>query len=140
MKIKIKKLQPDAILPKYALAGDAGMDLFSVENATINPDEYAVINTGIAMEIPAGFVGLIWDKSGMANKGLKTVGGVVDSGYRGEIKIQVRNLSNQPIKIEKGNKVAQMLIQKVESAELIEVAELSETVRGDSRFGSTGAK
>ena len=84
MKLKIKKLKPDARMPEYALPGDAGLDLFASENFTLKKGEKGAIPTGIAMEIPDGFVGLIWDKSGLAMKhGLKTLGGVVDSGYRG---------------------------------------------------------
>ena len=91
------------------------------------------------MELPEGFVGLVWDKSGLAIKnGIKTMAGVIDSGYRGEIGIVLANLSDQDFKIEKGQKIAQMLIQKVEWAEIEEVKELSKTKRGDGGFGSTG--
>lgn len=139
MEIKITKLYPDAKIPQYAHHNDAGMDLFSVEKVTINPGERLQIKTGIAMEIPDGYVGLVWDKSGLSQKfGLKTLGGVVDSGYRGEIMVGMYNLSTEPYVFEVGHKVAQMLIQKVEQPSIIEVEELSESVRGDNAFGSTG--
>ncbi|MBS3123105.1 dUTP diphosphatase [Candidatus Woesearchaeota archaeon] len=141
MTIKIKKLHPQAILPKYACANDAGMDFYSLENEIINPGERKLIPTGIAMAIPPGYVGLIWDKSGIASKhGIKTMGGVIDSGYRGEIKIIMHNLSNTSYMIEKNTKIAQMLIQKVEQKDIVEVEELDESDRGSGGFGSTGMK
>jgi dUTP pyrophosphatase len=137
--IKIKKLSEDATIPKYAQPGDAGMDFYSNEEITILPNERKLISTGIAMAIPHGYVGLIWDKSGIATKhGIKTMAGVVDSGYRGEIRILVHNLSNQDYTIEKSTKVAQMLIQPVEQKEISEVTELNQTERGSGGFGSTG--
>lgn len=140
MQIKIKKLSKDAKLPVRAHHDDAGMDFFSVEDVMIKPGRYQAIKTGIALEIPYSFVGLIWEKSGLAHKGVKTVGGVIDSGYRGEIMIQLRNFSDSDYQVSKGDKVAQLLIQKVELPVLVEVKELSETERGASRFGSTGIK
>jgi len=130
----------DAKLPKRSHHDDAGMDLFSVDEIILKPGEYHVIKTGIALEIPYSFVGLIWEKSGMANKGIKTVGGVIDSGYRGEIMIQLRNFSDSDYQISKGDKVAQLIISKIELPTMIEVDKLSESERGDSRFGSTGIK
>ncbi|MDP3989708.1 MAG: dUTP diphosphatase [archaeon] len=140
MTIKIKKLCENAIIPKYANLGDAGMDFYANETTTIMPQERKLIPTGIAMAIPLGYVGLIWDKSGIAtNQGLKTMAGVIDSGYRGEIKILIHNLSNETHTIELGKKFAQMLIQPVEQKEVIEVTELDDnTERGEGGFGSTG--
>ena len=141
MTIKIKKLREDAILPKYAQPGDAGMDVYANETIILQPGERDVVSTGIAMAIPLGYVGLIWDKSGLASKhGLKTMAGVIDSGYRGEIKILMHNLSTQSYTVEKGNKVAQMLIQPIEQRNVLEVTELEDTLRGDAGFGSTGLK
>ena len=139
--IKIKKLSEDATLPRYAKPGDAGMDFYSNEELTILPNERKLVSTGISMAIPEGYVGLIWDKSGIATKhGIKTMAGVIDSGYRGEVKILVHNLSDQVHKIEKNTKVAQMLIQPIECREVIEVEELDQTERGEEGFGSTGIK
>ncbi len=139
MKLKIKKLHEDAVVPKYAHEDDAGFDLFAVKDVLVKVGERIAIHTGIAMEIPEGFVGLIWDKSGIAIKeGIKTVGGVVDSAYRGEIMIGVINFSEKDYTFLKGHKVAQMLIQKKEKIDFEEVAELTETKRGEGGFGSTG--
>lgn len=137
--LKIKRLHTDAKIPSYAHPGDAGLDLYAADGVTIAPNERATISTGIAMEIPEGYVGLIWDKSGLSIKhGLKTLGGVVDSGYRGEVLVGITNLSETTYTIHKGEKVAQMIIQKKEVVLVEEVKELSETVRGERGFGSTG--
>lgn len=139
MEIKIKKLHPDAIVPSYAYATDAGMDLFSAEDVTIPAGSTIAVATGIAMEIPEGYAGLIWDKSGLAiNHGLKTFGGVIDAGYRGEVKVGMRNFNSHEHIIKAGNKVAQMVIQKIESPRIVLADELSDTPRGDGGFGSTG--
>ncbi len=141
MVLFIKKLSEKAILPKYANPYDAGMDLYSNKTITLQPQERKLIPTGIAMAIPSGYVGLIWDKSGIAtNHGLKTMAGVIDAGYRGEIKILIHNLSNQSYTIQAGTKIAQMLIQPVEQKKIIEVGDLDDTERGQGGFGSTGLK
>ena len=137
--IKIKKLKEDAVLPNYAHAGDAGMDMYASEDVHIRKGERVKVPTGIAMEIPEGYVGLVWDKSGLSiNHGLKTLGGVIDSGYRGEIIIGIANLSSEDYTIEKGHKVAQLLIQKIESPVIEEAGELNESHRGEKGLGSTG--
>lgn len=138
MKVKVLKLEKDATLPAYAHPHDAGMDIFALETTTVAPSEFVAVRTGISMEIPKGHVGLVWDKSGLALKGIKTIAGVVDAGYRGEVKICVTNLGKTSYTFEKGHKVAQMLIQKVESPTIAEVKKLSETKRGKKGFGSTG--
>ena len=139
MILKIKKLKSDATLPSYGHPGDAGMDLYAAENVTIRARERVKIPTGIAMEIPEGYVGLIWDKSGLSmSYGLKTLGGVIDAGFRGEIIIGVANMSDTEYTIEKGHKIAQILIQRVESPTLEEVADLTGSPRGGKGFGSTG--
>lgn len=139
MKIKIKKLDQDAKIPEYAHPGDAGFDLFSVKNLIIPAGGREKVATGLIMEIPDGYVGLIWDKSGLsANHGLKTIAGVVDSGYRGEVLVAIWNTSDKDYEFKKGDKVAQMLIQPVIFPEIEEIDNLSETSRGDGGFGSTG--
>jgi dUTP pyrophosphatase len=139
MKLQIKKLHSDARLPEYALPGDAGMDLFALESVSLEPGARTDIGTGLAIAIPEGYVGLIWDKSGLSNRhGLKVLGGVIDSGYRGEIRVGLINLGSEPVSFESGHKVAQMLIQRVESPEIVEVEVLDETERGSGGFGSTG--
>ena len=139
MKIQVKKLHTDAKIPKFALEGDAGLDLYSVADAILKPGQRISCPTGIAIKIPDGYVGLIWDKGGPSHKfGIKTLGGVFDSNYVGEYQIGMINLSQEDFKIEKGQKIAQVLIQKIEHPEIEEVDELEETIRGESRFGSTG--
>jgi dUTP pyrophosphatase len=140
--LKIKKLNQNAKLPTYAHPGDAGLDLFALEDVTIAIGDSALIKTGIAMEIPDGYVGLIWDKSGLAVKnGLKTMAGVVDSGYRGEVLVCLVNLSQKRHDFSAGDKIAQMIIQKKESFAVEEVPELDQnTSRGMGGFGSTGKK
>lgn len=141
VKIKIKKLHADAIVPSYAHDGDAGMDLYSVENHLIQPGERVMVATGIAIELPKGHVSLIWDKSGVAAKGgIKTMGGVCDANYRGEYKVIMFNTSKQAYEIKKGEKIAQILIQPVIQAEIEEAEELSDTSRANGGFGSTGLK
>lgn len=138
-KIKIKKLNKDAILPSYAHSGDAGLDLYSTEEVIIKPHERKQIKTGLAFVVPEGYVGLIWDKSGLSHKyGLKTLGGVLDSGYRGELLVGIVNLNEEDYILEKGNKIAQLIIQTVESVTIEEVYELDNTARGEGGFGSTG--
>ncbi|PIN94394.1 dUTP diphosphatase [Candidatus Pacearchaeota archaeon CG10_big_fil_rev_8_21_14_0_10_31_9] len=139
MKLRIKKLHEDAILPSYAHPGDAGIDLFSREDYVLKAGERYTFNLGISVEIPEGYFGSVRDKSGLASKsGLTILAGVVDSSYRGEIGIVVLNTSNEDYKIDKGAKIAQMLIQPVHSCEIEEVQELSKTQRGTGGFGSTG--
>lgn len=139
MKIKFQKILKEAITPSYAHPGDAGMDIFSAEDVTIKAGERKNIKTGLKMELPEGCVALVWDKSGLAFKhGIKTMAGVIDSCYRGEIGIVLVNLSDTDYKIKNGQKIAQVLIQKVENAK-IEVAEkLNDTKRATGGFGSTG--
>jgi dUTP pyrophosphatase len=137
--LKIKKLVIDAKLPIYAHHNDAGMDLFALEDMELPAQSRVGIPTGIAIEIPDEYVGLIWDKSGLASKnGISTLGGVVDSGYRGEIIVLVVNLSQQTWQIKKGEKVAQMLIQKIFHPAIQEVDVLGDSERGERGFGSTG--
>lgn len=139
MTLAIKKLHPDAIVPSYAHPGDAGMDLFSVIEATLQPGERQAIPTGIAMHLAEGTVGLVWDKSGRALKeGLKTMAGVIDAGYRGEVQIVIVNLGQEPLIIEKHQKIAQLLIQPVLSPTIQEVESLEDSSRGEGGFGSTG--
>ena len=96
MDIKIKKLHPQAIIPSHAHSGDAGLDLFTVESLELEPGERKTIPLGLAIEIPDGYVGLIWDKSGLSHKyGIKSFGGVIDSGYRGEVHVGLMNLSDK---------------------------------------------
>ena len=139
LEIKIKKINSDAILPKYAHRGDAGMDLFSAEELILKPKHRIAVKTGISIELPKDYVGLVWDKSGVVLKsGIKTIAGVMDSGYRGEYKIVLVNLSSNNFEIKKGQKIAQLLIQKIETPKIEIAEELSKTKRGEGGFGSSG--
>lgn len=141
MKLKVKKLHKEAKLPTHGHPGDAGMDFYSSEDVFFPADGQAQVPTGVAVEIPEGYVGLIWDKSSISFRhGLKIMGGVIDSCYRGEIIMSLKNLSKKDFTFPKGHKIAQMLIQKFEHCDILEVDELSETVRGTGREGSTGHK
>ena len=139
MIVKIKKLHPDARIPEFAHPGDAGMDLYTPERVEILPGERKSVPIGLAFEIPVGYVGLLWDKSGLSHKhGIKSLGGVLDCGYRGDVNVLVMNLSDKPYVFEKGHKIIQMLIQPVMQPTIEEVDELSASERGEGRFGSTG--
>jgi len=138
MKLKIKKLDPQAKLPQFALVGDVGMDIFSNENLLIKPGERVFCKTGIAMEFETDYTALIWDKGGMAFNGIKTMGGVFEGTYHGEYLIGLVNLGQIDFEVKQGQKIAQVLFQKVERPQIEEVAELSESSRGEGRFGSTG--
>jgi len=141
MIIKVKKLREDAKLPTHGHPGDAGMDFYCVEDVIFPPGKQERVHTGVAIEIPEGYVGLIWDKSSISfNLGLKVMGGVIDSGYRGEIIMNLLNVSNKEVLMTKEHKIAQMVIQKFEHCDIVEVSEISQTVRGERREGSTGHK
>ena len=137
--VKVKKTHAEAKVPTYAHPNDAAMDLYASQDMTISPNQRVSVPTGVCMHIPDGYVGLIWDKSGLSHKhGLKTLGGVIDAGYRGEIMVGVINLSDQPYTVNKHNKIAQMIIQEKPQVTLEEVVELEDSVRGTGGFGSTG--
>lgn len=138
MKLKVKKMSPDAKLPLYGHKGDAGMDLFSSSEYVLQKGEVYAVPTGIKVEIPMGYVGLIWDKSGVSLKSVHRLAGVVDAGYRGEIKVVMVNLGQDPFVIDKGMKIAQFLIQPIVEAEVVEVEDLEDSSRGEGGFGSTG--
>ena len=139
MKIKIQKTR-NIKIPNYAHQGDAGLDIYSAEeDYNLKPRERKGFLTGIKMEIPDGYVGLVWDKSGLASKhGIKTIAGVIDSSYRGEISIVLINLGSEDYLVEKNTKIAQILIQKIECTEIEKVEDLEKTERGDGGFGSSG--
>ena len=142
MRLPITRLDPELPLPTYAHEGDAGLDLLASESLTLAPGERYAVPTGLAIALPVGHAGFVHPRSGRALREGLTVAnapGLIDSGYRGEIKVIVVNLDPQtPIKIERGDKIAQLVIQAVESVELDEVEALPETGRGSGGFGSTG--
>ncbi len=140
MRIKIKKLKEDAQLPKYYHPGDVGMDLYSMEEVTIPPMAHHRFFHGFALEFPAGYAAIVADKSSISKSGLIHMGGVFDAGYRGEYNTHLVNLSDKPYTVEEGDKVSQLIIYPVAIVDLEEVAELSDSARGEGAFGSTGKK
>lgn len=140
--LKLKKLDKELPTPAYANAGDAGLDLYSAIDARIDPQTRQMIPTGIAIAIEPGYAGFVQPRSGLAAKqGLSIVNtpGLIDSGYRGEIKVIALNTdASTPIEIHRGDRIAQLVIQRVPVIELIEVDELDETERSTGGFGSTG--
>lgn len=125
-------------MPGYAHPGDVGLDLYSLEQVTINPGENHRFYNGFALEFPNGYAGIIKDKGSISKAGLHTMGGVFDAGFRGEYNVHLVNLSDKPYTFEKGDKVAQLVIFPVEIAQIEEVEELSDSARGTGQFGSTG--
>ncbi|RLG70429.1 MAG: dUTP diphosphatase [Candidatus Iainarchaeum archaeon] len=141
MIVKVKKLTKDAKLPAQALPGDVGFDLFANEEVVLKPGERKLVGTGIKIALPEGCEAQVRPKSGLAiNHGITVLNtpGTIDAGYRGEIKVILINLSNEEFKVEKGQKIAQMVFNKVEIPKLEEVEELDKTARNERGFGSTG--
>ncbi|GAB4286576.1 MAG: dUTP diphosphatase [Coriobacteriia bacterium] len=142
VRLEIKRIDPDLPLPRYAHEGDAGLDLYAAADVTLAPFERALVPTGVAVAIPEGHAGFVQPRSGLAiRQGLSLVNtpGLIDSHYRGEIKVIAINLDPMtPVVINRGDKIAQLVIQPVDRVELTEREVLDETVRGEGGFGSTG--
>ncbi len=142
MRLQLKRLDEGLPIPRYARPGDAGLDLMCTADVTIAPGERILVGTGIAVTIPPDYAGFVQPRSGLAAKhGLTIVNspGLIDSGYRGEIKVCLLNTdSHQPIEIHRGDRIAQLVIQPIVQASLEIVAELDETERGEGGYGSSG--
>ena len=143
--VKIKKLNPNAVIPTYGTPFAAGADLYACmdEPVTINPGQTQFIHTGIAMEVPVGFAGLVYARSGLAcKKGLAPANkvGVIDADYRGEIMVALHNHSKDAVTVENGERIAQLVITPFLTADFEETDELEDTERGTGGFGSTGRK
>lgn len=136
--LKFKLLDQKAIMPSYAHTDDAGFGIYSIEEKVLKPMEYYAVATGISSEIPNDYFVSFRDRSSMAVKGLHVMGGVIDSGYRGEWKVILINLSGADYKIEVGDKVAQGILQSAKQAKIEIVEDLTNTSRGEGGFGSTG--
>lgn len=140
--VLITRLDPDVPLPSYAQPGDAGADLVSAEDVDLGPGERAVVGTGIAIALPAGYAAFVHPRSGLAAKhGVTVVNapGTIDAGYRGEIRVILLNTDPlRPVSFRRGDRIAQLVVQRVERAEFREVTALPATARGDNGFGSTG--
>jgi dUTP pyrophosphatase len=142
LEIQVQRLDPDLPLPAYAHPGDAGADLLTTVDVTLAPGERAMVPTGIAIALPEGYVALVHPRSGLAARhGLSIVNspGTVDAGYRGEIKVMLINHDPvAPIELRRGDRIAQLVVQRVERALFTEVGDLPDSVRGDGGYGSTG--
>ena len=141
MTVKFRKSDPEAVLPAYAHPGDAGMDVRSVEELTIEPGGRSLVRTGLVMMLPPGYEAQVRPRSGLALKNGVTVlntPGTIDEGYRGEVGVVLVNLGQEPFCVEKGAKIAQIVIAPCTRAEIVETAEVDETARGTGGFGSTG--
>lgn len=142
IRLNVKRLDRGLPLPSYAYQGDAGLDLLSAITVDIHPGERVLVPTGLAVAIPEGYAGFVQPRSGLAVKcGLSIVNtpGLIDAHYRGEIKVIAINLDpGEPIHIERGDRIAQLVIQRVPVVELVEVPELDQTDRGEQGFGSSG--
>jgi dUTP pyrophosphatase len=136
--LPIRRLEPAAILPTRAHADDAGLDLYALEDTVVPPGEGRLLRTGVAVAVPAGHVGLVCDRSSLARRGLKTAGGVIDAGYRGELGVVVWNISPEPQPVKKGERCAQLLVIPIATPAPVETDDLGDTVRGLGGFGSTG--
>lgn len=142
MKLRIRKLHPDAIVPKYAHGPeeDAGMDLCAVEDAVLEPNVPKAVATGLSIELPPGFEAQVRPRSGLALKfaiSIPNSPGTIDPGYRGELKVILINLGKAPYSVTKGDRIAQMIVARYEAVE-VEEGELSESARGEGGFGSSG--
>ena len=141
IELPLKRLDPSIELPAYARDGDAGLDLRAAHDTTLAPAGRALVGTGLAVAIPGGYAGLVLPRSGLAlSQGVTVLNapGLVDAGYRGELKVLLVNHGDTPVTVRRGDRIAQLVIQPVERAKLIEVRELPRSERGAGGFGSTG--
>ena len=137
--VKVKRLSNNSTVPTRTNITDAGWDLYSDEHVVIANKQRDTISTGVSIEMPDGYAGLIWPRSGLSVKsGLDVLAGVIDSGYRGEIKVCLYNTSESDVEIKKGDRVAQIVFQEVPSVEMVEAEVLCGTNRGQDGFGSSG--
>lgn len=142
LRVRVRRIDPGLPLPSYAHPGDAGADLFAREDVTLGAGERALVPTGLAIELPQGYVGLIHPRSGLATRhGITIVNapGTVDAGYRGELKITLLNTDKeQAVTLSRGDRIAQLVVQRVEHCAFEEVDSLEDSARGEGGFGSTG--
>jgi dUTP pyrophosphatase len=139
--LNFMKISKDAKNPEYVLESDAGFDLSSNENVSFFPMEQKAVRTGIVIEIPKGYVGIVRDRAGIVQKmNIHTLAGTFDSGFRGEVSIMLVNMSDETTEIEKGMRIAQMILVPVVRAKISEVKQMSKTPRGEKGFGSSGMK
>ncbi len=141
VELRVHRLRPEVPLPRYAHPGDAGLDLAAAEPVRLAPGERTAVPTGLALAIPPGWVGLVHPRSGLARRHGVTVTnapGTIDAGYRGEVQVLLVNLGAEPVELAAGDRIAQLLLQRVGHGEVVEVEDLDATERGPGGFGSTG--
>jgi dUTP pyrophosphatase len=142
VQIPVRRLDPELPLPSYAHPGDAGADLHAAAELTLQPGERALVPTGIAMALPEGYVGLVHPRSGLAARhGISIVNapGTIDAGYRGEVQVCLVNTDRtEAFTVHRGDRIAQLVVQRCETAAFVETAELAESARGEGGYGSTG--
>ncbi len=138
MQVEVQLRTVNAQVPTKAHASDAGWDLYSIENVTIPPNETCKIRTGISISVPDGYYSQLHDRSSMGSKSIKTMGGVIDSTFTGEILVMLHNLSKFPFTVEEGNKVCQLVILPVPKVKMVVVDKLRESERNEKGFGSSG--
>jgi len=136
--LPVLRLEPGARLPTRAHADDAGLDLYATKTLDFRPGQGGLVATGVAVAVPPGHVGMIADRSSLAKKGLKTAGGIIDAGYRGEVGVLLWNISKETFTLRKGDRVAQLLVVPIAVPEVRERKRLGRTGRGQGGFGSSG--
>ncbi len=142
MQVPLRRLDPDLPVPRPAHPGDAGVDLYARVAVSLGPGERSLVPTGVAVAIPPGHAGLVTPRSGLATRsgiGIVNAPGVVDSGYRGELAVALVNHGSEPVHIQRGDRIAQLLVVAAADLEFVVVDELEESIRGESGFGSTGS-
>jgi dUTP pyrophosphatase len=141
IELQVVRTDPGLPLPSYAHVGDAGLDLRAAEDVEVAPRARVAVATGLRVAVPVGWVGLVHPRSGLARRHGLTVAnapGTIDAGYRGDLLVLLVNLGDDPVSVSRGDRIAQLLLQRVGHAEVVEVAALDDTVRGDGGFGSSG--
>lgn len=139
VRLLVRRLDPAALLPRYGRPGDAGLDLFAAEQFDLAPGARHLFGTGIAIAVPDGYVGLVWDRSGLAvSAGLTTMGGVIDATYRGEVRVPLLNTGDAPYTVQVGDRIGQLLVQALPMVDVVEMDALDDTHRGSAGFGSSG--
>jgi dUTP pyrophosphatase len=142
IELRVQRLDPDLPLPVYAHEGDAGLDLVAASDVRLEPGARAAVATGLVVAVPDGWVGLVHPRSGLARRSGVTVAnapGTIDAGYRGELQVLLVNLGDHPVELSRGERIAQLVLQQVGRARVVEVEGFGATDRGTGGFGSTGS-
>jgi dUTP pyrophosphatase len=142
IELRVQRLDPELPLPVYAHEGDAGLDLVAASDVRLDPGSRAAVATGLVVAVPDGWVGLVHPRSGLARRSGVTVAnapGTIDAGYRGELQVLLVNLGDRPVELSRGERIAQLVLQQVGHAKVVEVEGFDATDRGTGGFGSTGS-